>query len=195
MSGESQCWSCRTGRRWEWRAGRSPRRSRTAGANPRRSSDHECVVMLPSTNLVDLTVDDGYATADDDTIPSAPDAPHPGAPDDQHHGATPSDISEESYDGSTMLLPPKEPTTNDLLRALLTASSATNLLLTQLLSGERPDNGRPRLVQPRRQPPAPEVPRDPDFFGDGRPRTSKHPSSTVRSTKWGAGSIVSRNFL
>ena len=131
--------------------------------------------MLPSTNLVDLTVDDGYATADDDTIPSAPDAPHPGAPDDQHHGATPSDISDESFDGSTLLLPPKEPTTNDLLRALLTASSATNLLLTQLLSGDRPDNGRPKLVQPRRQPPAAEVPRNPDFFDDGRPRTSKRP--------------------
>ena len=71
--------------------------------------------MLPSTNLVDLTVDDGYATADDLAVPLAPELQPMRAP----TFATPSDVSDQSYDGTTLPLPPTGASTSELLQALL----------------------------------------------------------------------------
>ena len=126
--------------------------------------------MLPSAHMVDLTVDDGYATADDLTVLPARDASPTNIPTID----TPSEISEQSYDGTTLPLPPKGASTSELLQALLASSAATNQLLVQLVREQRPDRGRPQLVQPTRVK-EPSPPRDPDFFDDGRSRTSKRP--------------------
>ena len=84
--------------------------------------------MLPAPHLVDLTVDDGYATADDLAIPLAPDLQPMRAP----TFATPSDVSDQSYDGTTLPLPPKGASTSELLQALLASSAPPTPALAPL---------------------------------------------------------------
>ena len=109
----------------------------------------------------DLTIDqsDGYSTADEVATPPETEP--------ALTVTTPSEISDVSYDGTTMPLPPKTPTTHDLVMSLLAASSTTKQLLAQLVTELKTDRGRPTLVQHLRTPKAPRTPHDPDFYDDG----------------------------